>query len=106
MTDLKYEPVPHDQKAFLEGASKRSGFREAYDALESEYAPQSYMIEELIPVMGLYNSLLNYGYNPQDCENMSGFTYSHYVGDLSDEDVNELLKNLKMLDCGNKKDII
>ena len=38
MTDLKYSPVPHNQKAFLEKSSKRRGFREAYDALEVEYA--------------------------------------------------------------------
>ena len=38
MTDLKYDPVPHNQKAFLKKASKRRGFREAYDALEAEYA--------------------------------------------------------------------
>lgn len=38
MTDLKYDPVPHNQKAFLEKASKRRGFREAYDALDTEYA--------------------------------------------------------------------
>jgi DNA-binding XRE family transcriptional regulator len=38
MAELKYDPVPHNQKAFLEKASKRRGFREAYDALEVEYA--------------------------------------------------------------------
>lgn len=38
MADLKYDPVPHNQKVFLEKASKRRGFREAYDALETEYA--------------------------------------------------------------------
>ena len=38
MTDRKYDPVPHNQKAFLEKASKRRGFREAYDAFETEYA--------------------------------------------------------------------
>lgn len=38
MTDLKYDPVLHKQKDFLEKASKRRGFREAYDALETEYA--------------------------------------------------------------------
>lgn len=38
MAELKYNPVAHDQKAFLEKASKRRGFREAYDALEAEYA--------------------------------------------------------------------
>jgi len=37
MAELKYEPVAHKQKEFLEKASKRRGFREAYDALEMEY---------------------------------------------------------------------
>ena len=38
MTDSKYESVPHDHEAFLARASKRKGFRAAYDALEKEYA--------------------------------------------------------------------
>lgn len=38
MAELKYQPVKHDHKAFLEKAMKRPGFREAYDALEIEYA--------------------------------------------------------------------
>ena len=38
MTDLKYDPVSHNQKEFLKKALKRRGFREAYDALEAEYA--------------------------------------------------------------------
>ena len=38
MAELKYNPVAHNQKTFLEKASKRRGFREAYDALEAEYA--------------------------------------------------------------------
>ena len=38
MAELKHDPVPHNQKAFLEKASKRRGFREAYAALEAEYA--------------------------------------------------------------------
>ena len=38
MADLKYNPVKHDHKAFLDKASKRRGFRKAYDALEIEYA--------------------------------------------------------------------
>ncbi len=38
MSGIKYEPVPHDHKAFLERASKRKGFQEAYNALEDEYA--------------------------------------------------------------------
>lgn len=38
MAELKYAPVAHNQKAFLEKASKRRGFRKAYAALEAEYA--------------------------------------------------------------------
>ena len=38
MSEVKYEPVRHDHTAFLEKATKRSGFREAYAALEVEYA--------------------------------------------------------------------
>jgi DNA-binding XRE family transcriptional regulator len=38
MADLKFQPVRHDHKAFLENASKRRGFSEAYEALEVEYA--------------------------------------------------------------------
>jgi DNA-binding XRE family transcriptional regulator len=38
MAELKYQPVRHDHKAFLVKASKRCGFRGAYDALEVEYA--------------------------------------------------------------------
>jgi DNA-binding XRE family transcriptional regulator len=38
MADLKYDPVSHNHEAFLEKASKRRGFREAYAALETEYA--------------------------------------------------------------------
>ena len=38
MTDLKFKPVRHDHKEFLEKASKRHSFSEAYEALEVEYA--------------------------------------------------------------------
>ena len=38
MPQLKYDPVPHRPSAFLEKASKRPGFRKAYEALEAEYA--------------------------------------------------------------------
>ena len=38
MADLKFQPVRHDHKAFVEKASKRRGFTEAYEALEVEYA--------------------------------------------------------------------
>ena len=37
MADLKFQPVRHDHKAFLEKAAKRRGFNEAYEALEVEY---------------------------------------------------------------------
>ncbi|MBF0327538.1 MAG: helix-turn-helix transcriptional regulator [Nitrospirae bacterium] len=37
MADLKYEPVKHDHEAFLNKASKRKGFKKAYNDLEDEY---------------------------------------------------------------------
>lgn len=37
MADIKYKPVPHDHEAFLRKASKRKGFRKAYEDLEEEY---------------------------------------------------------------------
>lgn len=33
----EYRPVVHDHAAFLERASKRAGFREAYEALDAPY---------------------------------------------------------------------
>lgn len=44
MAELKYKPVPHDQKAFLENAMKRKGFKEAYEGLADEYA----LVRELL----------------------------------------------------------
>jgi DNA-binding XRE family transcriptional regulator len=38
MADLKFKPVRHDHKEFMEKASTRRGFRKAYKALEVEYA--------------------------------------------------------------------
>jgi DNA-binding XRE family transcriptional regulator len=38
MAKLKYEPVPHDHKAFLKKAMKLNDFRQAYDSLDEEYA--------------------------------------------------------------------
>ena len=38
MAELKFEPVRHDHKAFLDKAAKRRGFTGAYNALEVEYA--------------------------------------------------------------------
>ncbi len=37
MPDLKYKPVAHDHAAFLKMASKRKGFKKAYEELEEEY---------------------------------------------------------------------
>jgi len=44
MVDLKFQPVRHDHKAFIEKASGREGFNEAYDALEVEYALANEML--------------------------------------------------------------
>jgi predicted transcriptional regulator len=38
MAESKYAPVPHDHAAFLKKASKKAGFKEAYDALALEYS--------------------------------------------------------------------
>ena len=38
MADLKYQPVTHDHKEFLEKTKKREGFKKAYEDLEEEYA--------------------------------------------------------------------
>jgi len=45
MTDIKFKPVRHDHKAFIEKASKRKGFVEAYDALELEYQLANQMLK-------------------------------------------------------------
>lgn len=37
MADIKYKPVSHNHEAFLKKASKRNGFRKAYENLEEEY---------------------------------------------------------------------
>lgn len=44
MAEPKYQPVLHDQKAFLEKAMKRKGFKEAYEELEEEYV----LVHELL----------------------------------------------------------
>jgi hypothetical protein len=36
MAELKYEPVLHDHKVFLDKAMERKEFREAYEDLEEE----------------------------------------------------------------------
>ena len=45
MAELKYQPVPHDHKAFLAKARARNGFTEAYDSLEVEYQLASQMLK-------------------------------------------------------------
>jgi len=37
MAEVKYKPVSHDHEAFLKKASKRKGFKKAYEDLEEEY---------------------------------------------------------------------
>lgn len=44
MAELKYKPVPHEHKAFLDNAKKRKGFKTAYEDLEDEY----FVIREMI----------------------------------------------------------
>ena len=38
MTELKYNPVPHNHIEFLEVNLKRKEFKKAYEDLEEEYA--------------------------------------------------------------------
>lgn len=45
MTDVKFKPIRHDHKAFVERASKRKGFVEAYDALALEYQLANQMLK-------------------------------------------------------------
>lgn len=45
MAELKFKPVPHNHKAFLEKASARKGFAEAYKALELEYQVADQMLK-------------------------------------------------------------
>ena len=44
MTEIKYQPVPHDHAAFLRKARKRRGFDAAYKALAVEYAVANAML--------------------------------------------------------------
>jgi DNA-binding XRE family transcriptional regulator len=45
MTDLKFKPVRHSHKEFLEKAATRKGFVEAYDALALEYHVANQMLK-------------------------------------------------------------
>lgn len=44
MVNLKFEPIRHDHKVFLEKARKRRGFQAAYEGLAVEYAVASEML--------------------------------------------------------------
>jgi transcriptional regulator with XRE-family HTH domain len=37
MADIKFKPVSHNHEAFLKKASKRKGFKKAYEEMEEEY---------------------------------------------------------------------
>ena len=45
MAVLKYQPVPHDNKAFLAKARGKKGFAEAYDGLALEYQVAGQMLK-------------------------------------------------------------
>lgn len=45
MAELKYTPVPHNQKAFLAKARARKGFSRAYNALALEYQVAGQMLK-------------------------------------------------------------
>ena len=45
MAELKYTPVPHNQKAFLANARARKGFSRAYNALALEYQVAGQMLK-------------------------------------------------------------
>lgn len=45
MSNLKFSPVTHDHKQFLEKAQAREGFTEAYAALELEYQLANQMLK-------------------------------------------------------------
>lgn len=38
MSELTYQPVPHDHEEFLEKALKRKGFKKRYEDLSEEYS--------------------------------------------------------------------
>jgi DNA-binding XRE family transcriptional regulator len=45
MAELKYTPVPHNQKAFLAKARARKGFSSAFNALALEYQVAGQMLK-------------------------------------------------------------
>lgn len=45
MAEIKFKPVRHDHKAFIEKASTRRGFAEAYEALALEYQLANQMLK-------------------------------------------------------------
>jgi DNA-binding XRE family transcriptional regulator len=45
MPDLKYKPLRHDHKNFVERAAKKKGFVEAYEPLQLEYELADQMLK-------------------------------------------------------------
>jgi ribosome-binding protein aMBF1 (putative translation factor) len=45
MTELRYQPTKHRHAAFLKKSSRRIGFKQAYEALASEYAVASELLK-------------------------------------------------------------
>lgn len=45
MTDMNYNPVPHNHTAFLAAARLRPGLNEAYDSLALEYTVARQMLK-------------------------------------------------------------
>lgn len=43
--ELKFTPVAHNHEEFMKRASKREGFSDAYQSLESKYRLVNWMLE-------------------------------------------------------------
>ena len=92
MANLKYEPVTHDHKEFLEKAGKRKGFKKAYEELEEEYALAKEMLaararvglsqEDVAEIMGTTKSAISrleaVGKHPPSLTTLK--KYAHAVG--------------------------
>jgi len=69
MADLKYKPVAHNHKEFLEKAKQREGFNKAYEELEEEYELAKEMLaararvgltqEDVAEIMGTTKSAIS-----------------------------------------------
>ena len=45
MAELKFKPVRHDHRAFIDKASQRNGFSEAYESLAVDYQLASQLLK-------------------------------------------------------------